>query len=139
MAAVTSSITFEQNTKRGKEARGSFLSGCAGRGRGGLLQGGGRAGRPPLLLHLPEALRYLEPVGQAGPPVEEDVGVVLGVALRQTRFNDRVVEVMPHPALKTHALVHTYKQCFRSGSGLDPDSIRSVDPYPDTDPDRYSD
>jgi hypothetical protein len=135
MAAATLSHHVRKNTKRGK-ARGSFLSGYAG--RGSLLQGGGRAGPSPLLLHLPEALRYLEPVGQAGAPVEEDVGVVLGVALRQPRFNDRVVEVMPHPAWKTQALVHTYKQCFGSGSGLDPDSIRSVDPYPDTDSDRYS-
>jgi hypothetical protein len=95
MATVTSLITLEKNTKRGK-ARGSFLSGSAG--RGSLLQGGGRAGRPPLLLHLPEALRYLEPVGQAGAPVEENVGVVLGVALWQPRLNDRVVEVMPNPA-----------------------------------------
>jgi hypothetical protein len=25
-----------------------------------------------------------------------------------------------------------YCQCFGSGSGLDPDSIRSMDPYPDS-------
>ena len=60
--------------------------GCCGRGAG-----------PPLLLLLlhvllvPEAaqlVRQLETVGEAGAAVEEDIGIVLGLALRAARLHN---------------------------------------------------
>ncbi len=55
----------------------------------------------------------------------QDLETGRGDSQGKQRYQIRYLEV-------TATLI--YKQCFGSESGLDPDSMGSLDPYPDSDP-----